>query len=166
MVTSPAGATNCFVCDKHAQEEAVEGGIIWADELVYAGHCHLLEQPDIHLGWLVAEPKRHVPGLEDLTTDEAAALGILITRLAGALRATEGAEHIYSFVFGDGLARGHLHVHLMPRYPGTPREHWQKRVVEWPGGPRGGVDEMRAVSQRIRAHLILTDPTPRSASCQ
>jgi diadenosine tetraphosphate (Ap4A) HIT family hydrolase len=82
--------TRCFVCDKHAQGETVEGGVIWADELVYAGHCQLLGQPDIHLGWLIVEPQRHVPGLEDLTTDEAAAIGILTTRLAGALRTTEG----------------------------------------------------------------------------
>ena len=67
---------------------------------------------------------------------------------------SEGAEHVYSFVLGDGLAKGHLHVHLMPRYPGTPSEYWQQRVVEWPDGPRGGVQAMRAVSQRMRSQLF------------
>lgn len=155
MTPMPSDDSDCFVCRKHTRGEAVEGGIIWEDDLVYAGHCHLLGRPAIHLGWLTVEPRRHVSGLEDLTADEAAALGILTSKLAKALRTSEGAEHIYSFVFGDGLAKGHLHVHLMPRYPGTPTEYWQQRVVEWPDGPRGGDADIEAVCQRIRAQLSL-----------
>jgi diadenosine tetraphosphate (Ap4A) HIT family hydrolase len=135
-----------------------EGGVIFSDDLVYAGHCHLLGRPDISLGWLIVEPRRHVAELGDLTEREAAAIGILTAKLAQALTMREGAEHVYSFVFGDGLARGHLHVHLMPRYPGTPREYWQQRVVEWPGGPRGGVEDMRALSERIRFEVLKAAP--------
>ena len=106
------------------------------------------------LGWTIVEPgKRHVAGLGDLTEDEAAAVGVLVSRLARALVEVEGAEHVYSFVFGDGLAAAHLHVHIVPRYPGTPREFWQQRVVEWPVGPRGDAEATRAVSSRLAAYL-------------
>jgi histidine triad (HIT) family protein len=149
----------CFVCDKHEQGDAVEGGVIWSDDLVYAGHCHLLGAKTIALGWLIIEPRRHVAGLGDLNEAEAAAIGVLVSRLARALTTIQGAEHVYSFVFGDGMAAGHLHVHLMPRYPGTPREYWQQRVVEWPDGPRGGVAEMQATTTRLRASLLGRDTT-------
>ena len=156
----PATPTSsCFVCDKHAMGEEVEGGVIFSDALVYAGHCHLLGASDIALGWLIVEPKRHVAGLGDLTEGEAAAIGILLSRLGRALVQVEGAEHVYSFVLGDGLAAGHLHVHLMPRYPGTPREFWQKRVVEWPDGPRGDAEATLALSGRVARYLSqLTAP--------
>jgi histidine triad (HIT) family protein len=149
---SPAGV-DCFVCGKHRQGDHVEGGVIYSDDLVYAGHCHLLAKPDISLGWLMVEPRRHVAELADLTDSEAAALGSLVSRLARALHQSEGAEHVYSFVLGDGLAIPHLHIHVIPRYPGTPREYWGQRVTEWTGGPRGDADASRQVSDRLRRHL-------------
>lgn len=76
------------------------------------------------------EPKRHVADLGDLTEDEAAAVGILVSRLARALVKVESAEHVYSFVFGDGLAAGHLHTHVSPHDPATPPELSQRRVGE------------------------------------
>jgi diadenosine tetraphosphate (Ap4A) HIT family hydrolase len=161
------GATpenSCFVCDKHAQGDAVEGGVIWSDGLVYAGHCHLLGARDIALGWLIVEPKRYVAGLGDLTEDEAGAVGILVSRLAKALVEVEGAEHVYSFVFGDGLAADHLHVHVMPRYPRTPGEFWQKRVVEWPDGPRGDAEATGALSLRIADYLAQSSTSPETGT--
>jgi histidine triad (HIT) family protein len=62
-----------------------------------------------------------------------------------------GAEHVYSFVLGDGLA--HLHVVLAPRYAGTPREYWGVRLREWPDAPRVGEDEMRSLVLRLRAYM-------------
>jgi histidine triad (HIT) family protein len=153
VTQSKSAAENCFICNKHAMGDAAECGVIWSDDLVYAGHCGLSGGENIHLGWIMVEPRRHVGELGDLTGEEAAAIGVLCSRLARALCVSEGAEHVYSFVFGDGVARAHLHVHLMPRYPGTPREYWQQRVVEWPDGPRGGVGAVRALSQRLRSHL-------------
>jgi diadenosine tetraphosphate (Ap4A) HIT family hydrolase len=145
-------ADACFVCDKHRRGSDVQGGVIYADDLVYAGHAHPVGDRDAYLGYLIAEPKRHVVGLGDLTDEEAGALGQLVTNLARALRTAEGAEHVYSFVFGDGQVR-HLHVHLVPRYPGTPNAYRGYRVTDWPGAPRGGTDEMTALCDRVRAEL-------------
>jgi histidine triad (HIT) family protein len=132
-----------------------EGGALYQDDLVYAGHIHRLGHTDAYLGHLVVEPKRHVEGLAELTPEEAAALGRVVSELARALRSSEEAEQISSFVFGDGR-EPHLHVHVVPRYPGTPRDYRGLRVTEWPGAPRGGADEIVALCDRLRASISLT----------
>jgi diadenosine tetraphosphate (Ap4A) HIT family hydrolase len=61
-----------------------------------------------------------------------AEVGRAIARVTRALRESEGAEHVYLVVVGHESP--HLHVHLVPRYPGTPREFWDPlRVAESPG---------------------------------
>lgn len=143
---------DCFVCRKHRGEIAVPGGAIYEDEVVYAGHAAL--PPDgepAYLGWLFAEPKRHAAGLADLTDEEARSLGLLVTRLARALRAVTDAEHIHELVLGHDVA--HLHVHVIPRYPGTPREFWGTRVDEWPGAPRGDAQQVAALCERLRGRV-------------
>jgi len=104
----------------------------------------------VYLGHLVVEPRRHLPGLADLTDAEAAAVGRWAARGSRALLAN-GAEHVYSMVVGHRV--DHLHQHLVPRYPGTPREYWWQRVDEWPGAPRGGLDEVAEAVRNLRAHL-------------
>jgi histidine triad (HIT) family protein len=145
--------TSCFVCEKHRLGPTAPGGIIYEDSLVYAGHAYQHGNDlDVYLGYLIAEPRRHVVGLGELTDDEAASLGRLVNDLAKALRVSEGAEHVYSFVSGDGEV-AHLHVHVVPRYPGTPPDYRGLRVTQWPDAPRGGTDEMAATCDRIRAAL-------------
>lgn len=143
--------TDCFVCGKHAQGMAVPGGIIYEDDLVYAGHILPPDLVDMYLGYLMVEPKRHVAGLGALTDNEAAALGLVVNNLAQALKTIEKAEHIYSFVLGDDVP--HLHIHLVPRYPGAPREYLGIRASQWPDAPRGGIDEIVAVCDRLRRAL-------------
>jgi histidine triad (HIT) family protein len=146
-------SAHCFVCTKHALGDTAPGGVLFQDELVYAGHAYPRVGPVwAYRGYLVAEPRRHAAGLGDLTDPEAVALGLLVNRLARALKKTAGAEHVYGFVFGDGL--DHLHVVLAPRYAGTPREYWGVRLREWPDAPHVGEDEMRSLVARLRAHVI------------
>jgi diadenosine tetraphosphate (Ap4A) HIT family hydrolase len=130
---------------------AAPGGIIHEDDLVYAGHILPPDLIDVYLGYLMIEPQRHVTGWGDLTDKEAAALGLLVNSLGRALKDSEGAEHVYSFVFGDEVP--HLHIHLVPRYPDTPRAYWGTRASHWPDAPRGGIDEIAAVCDRLRRAL-------------
>jgi diadenosine tetraphosphate (Ap4A) HIT family hydrolase len=51
-------------------------------------------------------------------------------------------------VVGHGAP--HLHLHLIPRYPGTPREFWWTRVDEWPDAPRGDAGAIAALAERVR----------------
>lgn len=143
---------DCFVCRKHRGLELVPGGAIYQDDLIYISHAQLWgDEVDHYLGHLFVEPKRHVPGLGGLTEAEAKAIGVYTSRLARALEQTEGVEHVYAFVIGDHVP--HVHVHVIGRYPGAPREYWGPRVDDWPGAPRGAKPEIEAVADRIRAFL-------------
>jgi histidine triad (HIT) family protein len=143
--------SSCFVCEKHAMGSEMTGGVIYEDELTYAGHLLPPQVNSTYLGYLMVEPKRHVRGLGELTDDEASALGRLVNDLARALRESERADHVYSFVLGDHVP--HLHIHLVPRYPGTPRKYWGVRIDEWPDAPRGGPEAITEICERLRLQL-------------
>ena len=149
--------SDCFVCDKHALGPSVPGGVIFEDELIYAGHLLPADLDDVYLGYLIAEPKRHVGELGDLTDREASALGVLVKDLALLLTRVLEAEHVYSFVLGDAVP--HLHIHVVPRYPGAPRKYWGVRTSEWPGAPRGSSDDIAAVCARLRREFASLGPT-------
>ena len=149
--------SDCFVCRKHSGEIVSPGGVVYEDELVYSSHMALPEgQRSIYLGTLFVEPRRHVPGIGDLTRAEAERVGWLTSRLAAALQATAGAEHVYVFVLGHHVP--HLHVWVAPRYPGTPAQYQPWRLAEWPDAPRGGALEITALCDRVRAELRRTQP--------
>jgi diadenosine tetraphosphate (Ap4A) HIT family hydrolase len=137
-----------MICAKHRLGGAAPGGVLYEDDLVYAGHAYGADGQSAYRGYLMVEPKRHAPGLGDLSDDEAAAIGRVVNRLARVLKEGEGAEHVYAFVFGAGIP--HLHVHLAPRYPNTPREYWGPRLVEWPDAPNIDEPQMRALVARLR----------------
>ena len=132
---------DCFVCRKHRGEIRVPGGVIYEDELLYVSHSEIRQgQEKAYLGILFIEPKRHADGIEDLTDEEAAAVGRLARRLSRSLKSATDAEHIYLFRIGHHV--DHFHLWVVPRYPGTPREYWGVRVDEWPGAPFGGPEEL------------------------
>lgn len=117
-------AADCFVCRKHRDRGALmPGGPIAEDDLVLVSH---IVTPDVldrdgttaYLGNLLVEPLRHAPGMADLNDAEAQRVGLWCTRVSRALREVARAENVYAAVIGDGVP--HLHVHLTPRYPGTP----------------------------------------------
>jgi diadenosine tetraphosphate (Ap4A) HIT family hydrolase len=139
--------SGCFVCDKHASGDALGAGVIYEDDLVFSSHGLTADSTNLYLGWVFVEPKRHVAGLGHMKPAEAAAVGMLVSRLAAALQSSEGAEHVYAHVYGD--AAPHLHVHLIPRYPNTPREYWPDKLDEWPDAPRGGLPEVQALTHRL-----------------
>ena len=149
-------AADCFVCRKHTEQGAwMPGGPVGEDELVVVSHLTPAAPGraggPVYLGHLFVEPRRHVPGLGDLTGDEARAVGWWCARASRALREAAGAEHVYAAVIGDGTP--HLHVHLLPRYPGTPREYWWTRVDEWPDARRGLAPEITELVRSLREYL-------------
>ncbi len=151
-MSSHRSRSECVVCRKHRGELPVPGGPLYRDALVYVGHAFIPpEQERAYLGWLLVEPRRHVPTVAELIAEEASAVGLWVSRAGCALKEVVGAEHIYVFVLGHHAP--HLHVHVLPRYPGTPREYWGLRVDEWPAAPRGDLDEITALAARLRSTL-------------
>src|SRR5436190_1593310 len=111
----------CLVCAELGGEIELPGGPVYEDRLVVAFHVPPLEgAPRPYLGHMQVVTRRHAPHLEDLTDAEAAAIGVAVARVSRALRHRTGVERVYSAVIGHGA--DHLHVHVFPRYEGTPRE--------------------------------------------
>jgi histidine triad (HIT) family protein len=144
------------VCAKHAHGDQAPGGVLFQDDLIYAGHVHWAGET-AYRGHLVVEPRRHVDGFGLLTADEAGRIGRLANRLAGVLRTSLGADHVYVWAMGGAPATDrtprHLHVHVVPRYPGTPREYQGALITRWPDAPRVDEQEMRALVADLRAGL-------------
>lgn len=148
MVTQP----DCFICRKHRREISLPGGAIYEDDEFYIGHIsNATESRAAYLGYLMVEPKRHVAGLAELTDAEAQTIGLLVSRASRAVKACEGAEHIYAFVLGDNVP--HLHIHVVPRYPAAPRKYWGTHVTNWPNAPRGDAQAIKDVCKRLRAYF-------------
>ncbi len=144
---------DCFVCRKHRDRGGlIPGGPVAEDDLVLVSHPPVGPSGSpIYLGYLFVEPRRHAPGLADLTDAEARAVGLWCARASRALREVADAEHVYAMVAGNAVP--HLHVHLIPRYPGAPREYWWPRTTEWPDAPRGGEPEITALVAALRGYL-------------
>ena len=144
---------DCFVCRKHRGEIAVPGGAIFEDDLIFIGHAQIPDgETAVYLGWVLIEPKRHVPGFAELTEKEAQTVGVWISRMSQALKNSQGAEHVYIFVLGHHV--DHLHVHLVPRYPDTPREYWGMRIDEWPEAPKGDSITVTALVTHLQNNLV------------
>jgi ATP adenylyltransferase len=141
----------CPICAKHRGAGPLVAPLIWGDEHVVVSHLGLRSADAVHLGYLFVESRRHVPHLDQLRDDEAAAVGRAAARAAAALRAEVDAEHVFSAVIGQGIA--HFHQHVFARYRGTPAGVVWTASDEWAGAPRGGLAEVEALCARLRPHL-------------
>jgi diadenosine tetraphosphate (Ap4A) HIT family hydrolase len=146
---------DCFICKKHRGEIQAAGITIYQDDFVYVGHIDNNGEPG-YLGHLMIDLKRHAPTLGDMNEEEAAVFGSIMARVSKALMVTEGAEHIYSLVSGNAVP--HLHMHIVPRYPGTPEQYWGPMSVrDWPDAPFGGSQEITDLCERVSLFLEKTN---------
>jgi histidine triad (HIT) family protein len=106
---------------------------------------------DVYLGHVFVETKRHAPAFSDLTAEEAQAVGLLASRLSAAMKEALGADYVFAAVIGTGVP--HFHLHLLARYPQTPSDVRWHEVDEWDGAPRGGYDDVAALTARLAAAL-------------
>lgn len=142
---------SCFICDKHEGKIKTAGVTIYEDEYIYVGHIDHNGE-DVYLGHLMIDLKRHAPSLGDMTMEEAKAFGMIMAKVSKALRETEEAEHIYSLVSGNAVP--HLHMHIVPRYPNTPKEYWGPMAVyDWSDAPMGKNEQVIEVCERVKAYL-------------
>lgn len=106
------------------------------------------------VGWLVVVPQRHVTATEDLTPEEADALGPLLRTASQALRDVTGCHKSYVMFFAEGEGFAHLHVHVVPRMPWFTPEQTGPRVFHFLGRPEGerlSEAERDDVALRLRA---------------
>lgn len=141
----------CFICNKHAGKIETAGVTIYEDEFVYVGHMDRNGKQN-YLGHIMIDLKRHAPTLAEMTMEEAAAFGMIMAKVSKALKESEKAEHIYSFVAGDAVP--HLHMHLVARYPNTPKEYWGPwDVYDWDGAPMGDNNDVISLCNRLKVYM-------------
>ena len=108
----------CVTCDHDAQPDPVPPRErIAGDEHWRVAHAFGVAL----LGWLVVIPRRHVTTIADLSAAEAATLGHWQVRLSRALQAATGCTKTYIAQFAEAEGFGHVHFHVVPRCPTSPR---------------------------------------------
>lgn len=112
---------------------------------------HAVAQPTPVKGWLVLTSERHARAWYDLTPEEAAALGPLAQRVMRAQLSALKADHIYALALGDILR--HFHLHLVPRYPGTPAHHRGRAAFDAPASEAISEAEVEAAALEVRQVL-------------
>lgn len=140
--------SGCFICESY---DAGDLPLVYEDDLILVGHLAASEMEDVYLGYFFVMTRRHVAGIGDLSDDEAGAIGRMANRMASAVRDVVDAEKIYIFTLGDHVE--HFHLHVAPRYAGTPRELWGSDIGGWAEAPRGGRAQVDDVCSRVRAAL-------------
>jgi diadenosine tetraphosphate (Ap4A) HIT family hydrolase len=82
-------------------------------------------------GWVVVVPARHVLSLAELTPEEAAGLGPLLTAVSRAVVEVTGCAKVYLALFAEREEFQHLHVHLIPRQPDLAGDLRGPRVFDY-----------------------------------
>jgi diadenosine tetraphosphate (Ap4A) HIT family hydrolase len=145
---------DCIICQKHRGEGPLTGQLIARVEGFEIWSARTDELGRAPLGYVFIESEQHVPYVTDLSDDDAAALGLLRTRLARALRDVLGAEFVIAVVLGMGVP--HFHEHLLPRMVGTPAEvawHDSDSALPWVYP-----DEIAELNASLRDELGLEAP--------
>lgn len=139
---------SCIACQIVRGSRQTPGGILLRrDGLV----LHALADPSPLRGWLVLTSEAHARAWPDLEPGVLRALGPLAASVMAAQRTTLAAEHVYAFAIGDAVE--HFHLHLVPRYAGTPERLRGRRCFE--GRPEDALPEAEVASaaQAVAAAL-------------
>ncbi|HUJ76868.1 MAG TPA: HIT family protein [bacterium] len=90
-----------------------------------AGEIALLDHFPSTPGHTLVVPKREVQHFDELPTDEMQALMLAVHAVARGVVRGLATPH-YNLILNNGAPAGqvipHVHVHIMPRWPGQPRE--------------------------------------------
>jgi diadenosine tetraphosphate (Ap4A) HIT family hydrolase len=142
--------TECLVCGEVFGDVELPGGLLYDDAHAIGFHIPPLEGSRPYLGHLMVVTRRHVDHLGDLTEDEAASVARAARSLAAALRA-EGVDRVHLAVIGTGVP--HFHLHLFPRYPGTPPDAEWTSLDDLPDAPHGDAAEIEELAARLTLRL-------------
>lgn len=138
----------CFICDKPSQDY-YEVTFIHNNDHFRVCHAYSPESHEMYKGWIILESLRHFDGPEELTQDESIELGITLSKVSKVLVEFEEVDHVYIFRLGHGVS--HFHIHLLPKYKGTPREYWGSNIDEWPQAPKLSKEEVEVYCAEFRS---------------
>jgi len=139
--------SDCFICKKHRALSEYTGPIIFEHGGLTLTHFPSVPDEKAVEGWLIVEPRRHIEHMSEMNEAESAALGLLLAKAERLIKEKLGAEHVYLQRINDKVA--HLHFHLIPRYPDTPKEFWGRRIHEFPGFKTLSLAQIQGLSKEL-----------------
>lgn len=130
----------------------------------------LMDIDPVTPGHVLVLPKRHLPGMADLTDDLGAEMISVARRVAAAIRRTDLRCEGVNLFLADGAAASqevfHSHLHVFARYPG---DGFDIRA-RWGSNPSRA--ELDAIASAIRAEVdadrtrTAQDDTPQDDTAQ
>lgn len=155
-VVAPPG---CLSCPRLAGDHFAP-----RDAIVRTGGWHVAHAFNANLeGWLVVLPVRHVESLDELTDEEAGALGPLLKELTAALRVATGCAKTYVLLLAEAEGFQHVHLHVVPRHADVAPEHRGARIFSLLNNPELDVvasERMDELALAIRDHLVAATSSP------
>ncbi|MBZ0319244.1 MAG: HIT family protein [Anaerolineae bacterium] len=135
----------CYVC-----HDLQTGEIFGTQSVIYedADFRVVLELHPRMVGHTIVLYKPHREDVSELAADETAHIFQMCVRVIQAIKQALGAEKVYLVTMCDGPIN-HLHIQLLPRYPGEPIG--SKRLVD----PRGTLTNAASTTAAIRNALHL-----------
>lgn len=134
---------DCIFCKVIAKE--IPSTAVYEDADVYA----FLDILPVHPGHTLVVPKTHGATLLDVSGEVLAKTIQAVQRIAQAMQRGLGIEG-FNVTQNNGIVAGqsvhHLHMHIIPRYPGD-------ELKAWPHGSYASQAESQEWAQKIRAHL-------------
>jgi diadenosine tetraphosphate (Ap4A) HIT family hydrolase len=98
----------CIACDLTHGRRDLPGGLIYESDRWRVEHC----VGPLGVGTLVVKPTRHVERIADLTSEEAAEMGVILHRASGVVSALTKASQVYVCLWSHGPA--HIHFVVQP----------------------------------------------------
>jgi diadenosine tetraphosphate (Ap4A) HIT family hydrolase len=144
---STEGPADCLFCQRMRAPELLRPRLVLEDDTVHASH-QVAESGASYLGAVLLQTKRHVASLGHLTDAEGRALGTAVVRLCRAVEQCTGAPWTYCYSFLEAVQ--HVHVLIVARYAEMPKEYVRLGAEQWPAAPRGTVQEVAELCQRLR----------------
>jgi diadenosine tetraphosphate (Ap4A) HIT family hydrolase len=142
----------CISCDLLTGRRPCPGGLIDETERWAVNHC----VGPLGVGTLIAAPKRHVVHVGDLDVEEAAELGPLLRRTAGAVATLFDPHQVYVCLWSHAdNVPGHIHWVVQPveasEDPGRRGAHLQAAMFD--AGEMPDPAAMEDAADRVRAAL-------------
>lgn len=135
---------DCLSCVNNARSDLPPRERVYVGPRWRVAHAFGTSLP----GWLVLLPQRHLMALDELTTEEAADLGPLLSAVTSALREIAHCSKTYVALFAEAEGFQHLHFHVIPRPPELAAEFRGPRVFGLLGG-----DPSSHVPDRVMDHM-------------
>lgn len=141
-------AAVCHICELNAQVE----GLPLCERLYLDESWRVSHGWSSLPGWLVVTHRRHVEALDELTPDEAAALGSILRAASVALKQVVGCGKTYVILFAEHPRYPHVHLHVVPRmdwFTDNDSSTSVFRFLNVPEREQVGVDERERLASEI-----------------